>query len=91
MQNPMAKEQSDFDKVSLHHPSCTENDKDLVWFCNQCGAKESAEDIELDKKRLDWLDNAIRSGKSTEIRWPDGNKPIREAIDAAMKSQTDKP
>ncbi len=29
-----------------HHPSCTPNDRDLVWFCNQCGLKESAADIE---------------------------------------------
>jgi hypothetical protein len=26
-----------------HHPSCRESDMVLVWFCNQCGAKESAE------------------------------------------------
>jgi hypothetical protein len=29
-----------------HHPSCTPNDRDLVWHCNQCGLNESAADIE---------------------------------------------
>jgi hypothetical protein len=29
-----------------HHPSCTENDKDLVWHCNQCGLNESAAALE---------------------------------------------
>jgi hypothetical protein len=29
-----------------HHPSCTPNDRDLVWHCHQCGLNESAADIE---------------------------------------------
>jgi hypothetical protein len=32
-------------KADEHHPSCTPNDRDLIWFCNQCGARESAEEI----------------------------------------------
>jgi hypothetical protein len=31
--------------MSEHHPSCTPNDRSLVWHCNQCGLDESAEDF----------------------------------------------
>jgi hypothetical protein len=45
--------------VSEHHPSCRESDKDLIWLCNQCGAKESAEDLEQHNAELvDKLDEA---------------------------------
>lgn len=32
-------------KADQHHPSCKPSDRDLIWFCNQCGARESAEDV----------------------------------------------
>ena len=28
-----------------HHPSCRPTDKDLVWYCHQCGEQESAESL----------------------------------------------
>jgi hypothetical protein len=31
--------------MSEHHPSCTPNDRSLIWLCAQCGVCESAEDI----------------------------------------------
>jgi hypothetical protein len=33
-------------KADEHHPSCTPNDRSLVWHCSQCGAIESAADEE---------------------------------------------
>jgi hypothetical protein len=46
-----------------HHPSCTENDKDLVLHCHQCGLNESydldTDDIEALKAHKARLDKEL--------------------------------
>ena len=46
-----------------HHPSCTENDKDLVLHCSQCGLNESydldTDDIEALKAHKERLDKEL--------------------------------
>ena len=35
-----------------HHPSCTPNNRDLVWLCAQCGGHEDASQIEAQRDEL---------------------------------------
>jgi hypothetical protein len=55
--------------MSEHHPSCRPSDKELVWLCHQCGGHESAEDIELDGARLDWLEKNPKEITFDRNRW----------------------
>ncbi len=46
-----------------HHGSCRESDKDLIWYCNQCGLRESAADIEQqladERERVQTYEDAL--------------------------------
>ena len=46
-----------------HHPSCSPNNRDLVWHCPQCGALESAEAINAalaaEREKIKRLTDAI--------------------------------
>ncbi len=46
--------------AELHHPSCSPHDRDLIWFCSQCGAKESAEE---------WHNAALAAERKEYASW----------------------
>ncbi len=62
-----------------HHPSCRESDKSLIWFCNQCGEKESADEEQMLAEAQQPLVDALQ-----EIRGLVTFRRIHQIVDTAL-------
>ena len=60
----------------IHHASCKPNEKELIWFCSNCAARENAENIL----------SALREAKEAlrKIHLSDNRNDMKETAEHAL-------